>query len=106
MAQRASGVMRPSVMVMFCLPIFTSSCAWVVNGANRANRANRANEFFFIIVVMFFFLFLPYRVASQSTAQLLENLSINLAQHDGGVYLTVTQQRQFLQSPATAFVAL
>ena len=51
-------------------------------------------------------LFLLDGVASKPTTEFLEDLSVNLAQHNSGVYLTTFELRQLLQRMATLVVVL
>ena len=45
-----------------------------------------------------------YRVASETYAQLLENLAVNFAQHHSRVYLTTVEFRKLFKRKAAVFV--
>ena len=51
-------------------------------------------------------LYFPHRVTCKSAAQLLEDLAVHLAKHDGGLDLTAIQLRQGVEGTAAVLVVL
>ena len=51
-------------------------------------------------------LYFPHRVTCKSAPQLLEDLAVHLAEHDGGVDLTAIQLRQGVEGTAAVLVVL